>query len=170
MKLLWKIGWAVPILLLTLGQVFGQNPGTSVEIDLEEQTAYLLQNGRPVLATPISSGRYGHLTKNGSFKVLEKERTHYSSMYGKIVDARGNTIVADADAEIVRGEIAILQKLYSGQHAQDVLNFDVDAFFTRIGLEHFLTNQRRTGLASMVNRIRTQARSIVTRATVAKLL
>lgn len=100
MKLLWKIGSAVPILLLTLGQVFGQNPGTSVEIDLEEQTAYLLQNGRPVLATPISSGRYGHLTERGSFKVLEKERNHYSSMYGKIVDARGNTIVADADADM----------------------------------------------------------------------
>jgi lipoprotein-anchoring transpeptidase ErfK/SrfK len=73
---------------------------TAVEIDLEEQMAYLLQNGRPVLASPISSGRYGHLTKNGSFKVLEKERTHYSSMYGKIVDARGNTIVADADADM----------------------------------------------------------------------
>jgi hypothetical protein len=73
---------------------------TSVEIDLQEQTAYLLQNGRPVLATPISSGRYGHLTKTGSFKVLEKERSHYSSMYGKIVDARGNTIVADADADM----------------------------------------------------------------------
>jgi lipoprotein-anchoring transpeptidase ErfK/SrfK len=73
---------------------------TSVEIDLEEQMAYLLQNGRPVLASPISSGRYGHLTKEGSFKILEKERTHYSSMYGKIVDARGNTIVADADADM----------------------------------------------------------------------
>src|SRR6266567_3732987 len=73
---------------------------TSVEIDLEEQTAYLLQNGRPVLASPISSGRYGHLTRTGSFKILEKERTHYSSMYGKIVDARGNTIVADADADM----------------------------------------------------------------------
>jgi hypothetical protein len=73
---------------------------TSVEIDLEEQRAYLLQNGRPVLASPISSGRYGHLTKGGSFKILEKERTHYSSMYGKIVDARGNTIVADADADM----------------------------------------------------------------------
>jgi hypothetical protein len=71
---------------------------TSVEIDLAEQNAYLLKNGRPVLASPISSGRYGHLTKTGSFKILEKERTHYSSMYGKIVDARGNTIVADADA------------------------------------------------------------------------
>ena len=73
---------------------------TSVEIDLQRQMAYLLQNGRPALASPISSGRYGHLTRNGSFKVLEKERTHYSSMYGKIVDAHGNTIVADADADM----------------------------------------------------------------------
>jgi hypothetical protein len=62
--------------------------------------AYLLENGRVVLASPISSGRNGHLTENGSFKVLEKERTHYSSMYGKIVDSRGNTIVADADADM----------------------------------------------------------------------
>ena len=73
---------------------------TSVEIDLQEQMAYLLRDGRPVLASPISSGRYGHLTKTGSFKVLEKERNHYSSMYGKIVDARGNTVVADADADM----------------------------------------------------------------------
>ena len=73
---------------------------TSVEIDLQQQRAYLLDNGRPVLASPISSGRYGHLTRTGSFKVLEKERTHYSSMYGKIVDAYGNTIVADADADM----------------------------------------------------------------------
>jgi len=73
---------------------------TSVEIDLQQQKAYLLQDGRPVLASPISSGRYGHLTQRGEFKVIEKERTHYSSMYGKIVDARGNTIVADADADM----------------------------------------------------------------------
>ena len=72
----------------------------SVEIDLQEQMAYLLQNGRPVLASPISSGRYGHLTKTGSFTVLEKERSHYSSLYGKIVDARGDTVVADADADM----------------------------------------------------------------------
>jgi lipoprotein-anchoring transpeptidase ErfK/SrfK len=72
----------------------------SVEIDLEQQTAYLLKNGRPVLASPISSGRYGHLTKTGVFEILEKEQTHYSSIYGKIVDARGNTIVADADADM----------------------------------------------------------------------
>jgi lipoprotein-anchoring transpeptidase ErfK/SrfK len=73
---------------------------TSVEIDLQEQRAYLLQNGRPVLASPISSGRYGHLTETGSFKVIEKERNHYSSMYGKIVDTYGRTVVADADVDM----------------------------------------------------------------------
>jgi lipoprotein-anchoring transpeptidase ErfK/SrfK len=99
-NVLRKIGSTVPILLLALVPVFGQNPATSVEIDLEAQTAYVLQNGRPILATPISSGRYGHLTERGAFTILEKERSHYSSMYGKIVDARGNTIVADADADM----------------------------------------------------------------------
>jgi len=73
---------------------------TSVEIDLQEQRAYLLDNGRPVLASPISSGRYGHLTQTGSFKVIEKERNHYSSIYGKIVDSSGRTVVADADVDM----------------------------------------------------------------------
>jgi len=88
------------IFLVAATALFGQNPSTSVEIDLEEQTAYLVQNGRPILASPISSGRYGHLTRSGSFKILEKERNHYSSMYGKIVDVAGNAIVADADADM----------------------------------------------------------------------
>jgi hypothetical protein len=79
---------------------FSLRAQTSVEIDLEEQTACLLQSGRVVRAAPISSGRYGHLTERGSFKILEKKRTHDSSMYGKIVDSRGNTIVADADADM----------------------------------------------------------------------
>lgn len=69
--------------------------------------------------------------------------------------------IADADAHIVRGEIVILQKLYSGQRARDVLDFDIESFFHRIGLEHFLTAQRRTGLASMVRRIRADAEAIL---------
>src|SRR4051812_45748634 len=73
---------------------------TSVEIDLGQQRAYLLRDGRPVLVSPISSGRYGHLTSTGTFKVIEKERNHHSSIYGKIVDASGRTIVADADVDM----------------------------------------------------------------------
>jgi lipoprotein-anchoring transpeptidase ErfK/SrfK len=71
-----------------------------VEIDLQQQTAYLLRGRHLVLESPVSSGRYGHLTETGSFKIIEKEKNHFSSMYGKIVDASGNTIVADADADL----------------------------------------------------------------------
>lgn len=71
---------------------------SAVEIDLQEQVAYLIRDGRAVLSTPIASGRYGHLTDTGSFKVIEKERSHFSTLYGKIVDASGHTLVTDADA------------------------------------------------------------------------
>lgn len=71
-----------------------------VEIDLGQQTAYLISGRRVVLESPISSGRYGHLTETGSFKVIEKERRHYSSIYGKIVDGYGRTVVADADVDM----------------------------------------------------------------------
>jgi hypothetical protein len=75
-------------------------PGYSVEIDLEQQTAYLIRGRRIVLASQISTGRSGHLTETGSFKIIEKERNHFSSLYGKIVDSRGRTVVADADADM----------------------------------------------------------------------
>ncbi len=68
--------------------------------------------------------------------------------------------VADADAAIVRGEIAMLQKIFSGQKAADVLAFDVEDFFRRIGLHQFLTARRRTGMAAMVKRIREMAGEI----------
>jgi len=68
--------------------------------------------------------------------------------------------VADANAEIVRGLIAILQKLYCGQRAQDVLAFDIEAFFHRIGLEQFITSQRRNGLAGMIVRLHNSAAAL----------
>jgi len=71
-----------------------------VEIDLQQQTAFLIRGRRMVMESPISSGRYGHLTEAGSFKVIEKELNHHSSIYGKIVDAYGRTIVADADVDM----------------------------------------------------------------------
>jgi lipoprotein-anchoring transpeptidase ErfK/SrfK len=89
------------VFLLTIPPLLGQtgNP-FRVEIDLQQQIAYLIRGRHVVLESPVSSGRYGHLTETGSFKVIEKERNHSSSIYGKIVDANGNTIVADADADM----------------------------------------------------------------------
>ena len=61
--------------------------------------------------------------------------------------------LADSDADIVRGELALLQRLYSGQRASDVLAFDMPAFMQRIGLDKNLTQGRRNGLAEMVRRV-----------------
>jgi lipoprotein-anchoring transpeptidase ErfK/SrfK len=89
------------ILFLVAGSLSAQNENPyRVEIDLSQQTAYLISGRRVVMQSPISSGRYGHLTSIGSFKVIEKERNHYSSIYGKIVDRYGRTIVADADVDM----------------------------------------------------------------------
>jgi cysteine desulfurase / selenocysteine lyase len=75
-------------------------------------------------------------------------------------DPKRFEFLADADAHIVRGEIAMLQKLFSGQRARDVLDFDVEGFFNRIGLDQILSSQRRNGLAGMVKRIRADASAI----------
>ena len=86
--------------MLLIGSVARADPGYSVEIDLEQQTAYLIRGRHIVLASEISTGRSGHLTETGSFKIIDKERNHFSSLYGKIVDRNGRTVVADADADM----------------------------------------------------------------------
>jgi len=65
--------------------------------------------------------------------------------------------LADSDADIVRGLIAVLQRLFSGQEAGEVLAFDVDGYFTRLGLNQHLSMGRRNGLGEMVQRIRSFA-------------
>jgi len=70
---------------------------------------------------------------------------------------------ADANADIVRGLIAIMQRLFSGQRADDVRAFDVEAFFRRIGLDQFITTQRRNGLGSLVAKLRQLATDIATK-------
>jgi cysteine desulfuration protein SufE len=65
----------------------------------------------------------------------------------------------DSDAHIVRGLIAILLRLYSGRRPDEILAFDARAAFDRLGLSGALSAQRSNGLASMVERIRGDARA-----------
>jgi lipoprotein-anchoring transpeptidase ErfK/SrfK len=74
-----------------------------VQIDLGEQKAYLLYDDRAIMESPISSGRYGHLTPNGTFTITDKDLNHTSSIYGRIVDEYGRTVVADADVDMSVG-------------------------------------------------------------------
>jgi lipoprotein-anchoring transpeptidase ErfK/SrfK len=96
----WRKGLFLAALLAAGAGAIHAQSASSVEIDLEEQTAYLIRGRQVILATPISTGRSGHLTETGAFKIIEKERNHFSSLYGKIVDRNGRTVVADADADM----------------------------------------------------------------------
>jgi cysteine desulfuration protein SufE len=65
--------------------------------------------------------------------------------------------VADSDAHIVRGLIAILLVLFSGKSAEEILAIDPAVMFTRLGLDTHLSPGRSNGLMSMVRRVKTLA-------------
>lgn len=71
------------------------------------------------------------------------------------------TFVADSDAHIVRGLIAILLAIFHGRSVEEVLALDPDPVFAKLGLKEHLTPQRSNGLASMVARLRADAGSVV---------
>jgi cysteine desulfuration protein SufE len=59
----------------------------------------------------------------------------------------------DSDAMIVRGLIAMLRALYSGQPLGDITSIDAQAELGRLGLEQHLSSQRSNGLKAMVRRL-----------------
>jgi cysteine desulfuration protein SufE len=66
--------------------------------------------------------------------------------------------LGDSDAHIVRGLIAILLILHSGQTPKQILATDTFAIFDELGFREHLTQQRSNGLRSMVERIRADAK------------
>ncbi|MFT3879771.1 MAG: SufE family protein [Gemmatales bacterium] len=70
--------------------------------------------------------------------------------------------LADSDADIVRGLIAILQQVFTGQKTSAILAFDIEAFLEKIGLDKNLAMTRRNGLVSMIKRIKALAQAIET--------
>lgn len=63
-------------------------------------------------------------------------------------------IIADSDAHIVRGLIALLLILFNERPPETARTTDVQALFSRMGLEQNLSPNRRSGFYAMVERIR----------------
>lgn len=73
--------------------------------------------------------------------------------------------LGDSDAHIVRGLVAILLALYSGEKASDILKIDAENVLRTLGLDEHLTPQRSNGLRSMVQRLRIDAQKALNAAT-----
>lgn len=65
--------------------------------------------------------------------------------------------IADSDAHIVRGLIAILLAAYDGKTGNEIMALDADALMARLELDDHLSPNRRNGLVAMVGRIKAEA-------------
>lgn len=67
------------------------------------------------------------------------------------------TFVADSDAHIVRGLIAVLYQVYNGKSLSEIATTDIDGAFKIIGLDQNLSPNRRNGFFAMVEKIKNEA-------------
>ncbi len=51
-------------------------------VSISKQTVTVYDDGKVIAKSPISSGMSGHPTPTGIFSILEKNREHYSNLYG----------------------------------------------------------------------------------------
>jgi len=71
-----------------------------VIVSLTKQRAYLMTGEEIAIDSPISSGKRGHTSPNGSFSVLEKDKDHRSNIYGDYVDSSGRTVRGGISSQI----------------------------------------------------------------------
>ena len=69
-------------------------------VSLTKQRAYLMTGEEIAIDSPISSGKRGHTSPNGSFSVLEKDKDHRSNIYGDYVDSKGRTVRGGISSQI----------------------------------------------------------------------
>jgi len=65
--------------------------------------------------------------------------------------------LADSDAHIVKGLIAVLMIIYNGKTPEEVLLIDIRDIFKQLGLDENISPSRRNGFFSMVQRLQTFA-------------
>jgi cysteine desulfuration protein SufE len=119
--------------------------------DWEERYRYVIELGRDL--APLTD-----VERNDSNKVRG-----CASQVWLVTEPQSSGAInlrGDSDAHIVRGLIAVLLRLLSGRSAAEILAFDAQAAFGRLGLASHLSAQRSNGLASMIDRIRRDATAL----------
>jgi cysteine desulfuration protein SufE len=120
--------------------------------DWDDRYRYVIELGRSLPPFPESARTEANKVQGCASQVWLKTAAQPNGAGGPVM-----SFVADSDAHIVRGLIAILFALYSGKPVREILSIDALALFDRLGLRENLTPQRSNGLRSMVERIRTEA-------------
>lgn len=67
-------------------------------------------------------------------------------------------IIADSDAHITKGLIAIVMMAYVGKTADEISGVDIEGLFEELGLEQHLSPNRRSGFFSMAKIIKNKGK------------
>ncbi len=114
--------------------------------DWEERYQYMIDLGKTL---PLIDAQYkteDHIIKGCQSKVW---------LHADLNDDRVE-FTADSDAIITKGIIAILIRVFSGQHPKDIIESNTD-FIDQIGLKEHLSPTRANGLVSMIKQIKMYA-------------
>ena len=120
--------------------------------DWEERYRFVIELGR---ALPPFDEKW----RNSTYKVNGCASQVWIHPTLETVDGKSVlTFTGDSDALIVKGLIAIALVIFSGKSPTQILAQDAASIFAKLGLKDHLTPQRSNGLASMVERIKSDAR------------
>jgi cysteine desulfuration protein SufE len=122
--------------------------------DWEDRYRYLIELGRTL--EPLDEAAHNDKNKvlGCASQVWLETRVAADASGTPVLELRG-----DSDAHIVRGLVALILALYSGQTVPEILTTDAQALFQSLGLSAHLTPQRTNGVRSMVERIKRDARA-----------
>jgi cysteine desulfuration protein SufE len=126
----------------------------SVLDDWDDRYRYLIELGRELPPLPQTAHNDANKVQGCASQVWLDTTVRPNGAAGPVLTFEG-----DSDAHIVRGLIAILFAVYSGKSARDILSTDAVKLFENMGLREHLTPQRSNGFRSMVERIRSDART-----------
>jgi cysteine desulfuration protein SufE len=116
--------------------------------DWEARYAYVIDLGKSLPPFPETEKTDANIVRGCTSQVW---LTPQQSQPGHVA------FLADSDAHIVRGLIAILTIVYNHQSFETVRYFDIEGFFDQLGLSEHLSPNRRNGFFAMVQRIKALA-------------
>lgn len=117
----------------------------------DDRYSYLIDLGRKLPPLPDTYKTDAYKVR-GCMSQVWMVPGHASGEPGKFAFA------ADSDASIVKGLIAVLGILFSGQTPDAIAQIDVDQAFRTLGLDQHISPSRRNGLVSMVEKIKSYAK------------
>ena len=112
--------------------------------DWDDRYKYLIDLGRGLAPYPEAQRDDAHKVRGCASQVW----LHASLDDGRIA------LEGDSDAHIVKGLVALLIALYSGNSPEDMLAVDPQTALAAFDLQDHLTPQRSNGLHAMIRRIR----------------